>query len=128
MSSYFSMKTNKRKVTKSLNCVKEFLRRFDLANGKYLSIFLGAFARIVKVSHFAQVINFRERAHGKIHSRKVDKNNRIYVSFFFFCFSTTAKQRLLSLLQRSIKNKLSLSWSCLCFSLCRTFRYNRTRG
>ena len=65
MSSYFSMKTNKRKVRKCLNCVKEFSGRFDLANGKYSSIFLGVFARIVKVTHFRQVINFRERAHGK---------------------------------------------------------------
>ena len=61
------MKTNKRKVRKYLNCVKEFSRRFDLANRKYLSIFLGFFARIVKVTHFALVINFRERAHRKTH-------------------------------------------------------------
>ena len=37
--------------------------RFDLTNGKYLSIFLGAFTIIVKVTHFAQVINFCERAY-----------------------------------------------------------------
>ena len=37
--------------------------RFDLTNGKYLSIFLGAFARIAKVTHFAQVTNFCERAY-----------------------------------------------------------------
>ena len=30
--------------------------------GKWLSIFLGVF---VKVTYFAQVINFREKAHGK---------------------------------------------------------------
>ena len=41
MSNYCSMKTNKRKVRKSLKCVKEYLRRFDLKNGKYLSVFLG---------------------------------------------------------------------------------------
>ena len=58
MSSYFFMKRNKKKFKKCVNCVKEFLRRFDLANGKYLSIFLGVFARIVKVTHFAQVTNF----------------------------------------------------------------------
>ena len=40
MSSYFSMKPNKRKVRKCLKCVKKFSRRFDLTNGKYLSIFL----------------------------------------------------------------------------------------
>ena len=32
--------------------MKEFSHRFDLANGKYLSIFLGVFARIVKVTHY----------------------------------------------------------------------------
>ena len=42
---------------------------------------------------------FRERAHGKIHPRKVDKNNR---EFTFF-FKTTAKQSLLSLLQHTAK-------------------------
>ena len=45
MSSYFSMKTNKRKVRKCLKYTKEFSRRFDMGNGKYLSIFLGVFAR-----------------------------------------------------------------------------------
>ena len=33
------MKTKKRKVTKCLKCMKEFSRRFDLVNEKYLSIF-----------------------------------------------------------------------------------------
>ena len=47
------------KIRKWLKCVKEFSYRFDLANGKYLSIFLRVFARIVKDQHFAQVINFR---------------------------------------------------------------------
>ena len=45
------MKTNKRKVRKCLKCVKQSSRRFDLANGKYLSILLGLFARIVKITH-----------------------------------------------------------------------------
>ena len=72
--------------------MKEFSSRFDLANGKYLSIFLAVFARIVKVTHFAQVINFREKAHGKTHPRKIDKNNRIYVSFVVVFFNTTAKK------------------------------------
>ena len=83
MSSYFSIKTKKRKVRKCLKCVKEFLHRFDFANGKYLSIFLGVFARIVRVTHFAQAINYCERAHGKIYPCKADKNNR---EFTFFCF------------------------------------------
>ena len=39
MSSYFSMKTNKRQVRKWLKCEKGFLPRFDLANRKYLSTF-----------------------------------------------------------------------------------------
>ena len=42
---------------------------------------------------------FRERAHGKIHPRKLDKSNR--ESTFFF--KTTAKQSLLSLLQHTAK-------------------------
>ena len=52
-------KQNKCKEMPKCICMKEFLRRFDLANGKYLSIFLGVFARIVKVTNFAQVINSR---------------------------------------------------------------------
>ena len=59
------MKTNKRKIRKCLKYVKEFWRRFDSANGKYFSIFIGAFARIVKVTHFAHVASFCERAHRK---------------------------------------------------------------
>ena len=51
---------------KCLMRVKEYSPRFDLANEKYLSIFLRVCARIVKVTHFAQVINFPERAHGKV--------------------------------------------------------------
>ena len=86
MSSYFLMKTNKIKFWKCLKCVKEFSRRFDLVNVKYLSIFLGFFAKIVKVTHFAQVIKFLERAHGKIDPRKVDKNNRESTFPLFFCF------------------------------------------
>ena len=77
--------------------MKEFSRRFDLANVS----FLGVFARIVKVTHFAQVINFREIPHGKIHPHKVDKNNRESAFFCFYCcfiFDATAKQSLLSLL------------------------------
>ena len=57
-----------------LECVKEFLHRFDLRNGKYFSIFQGAFARIVKVTHFAQVISFFKMTHRRIHTCKVDKN------------------------------------------------------
>ena len=45
VSSYFSMKTNKRKVRKCFNCMKEFLHKSDLANGKYLSILLGFFSK-----------------------------------------------------------------------------------
>ena len=38
------MKTNNRKVKKSVKCSKRFSLRYDLENGKYLSIFLGIFA------------------------------------------------------------------------------------
>ena len=48
------MRTNKRKVRKCLKCVKEFSRRFDLENEEYMSIFLGVFGKIVKVTHFPQ--------------------------------------------------------------------------
>ena len=64
MSSYLSVETNRRKVRKCLRCVKEFSHRFDLENGKYLSTFLGVFARMVKVAHFALVINFCKRIYG----------------------------------------------------------------
>ena len=62
ISSFFPMKTNKRKDMKCRKYVKEFLHRFDLANEKNLSIFVGIFVRIVKVTHFAQVINFLRKA------------------------------------------------------------------
>ena len=54
----------------------------------------------MKVTHFVQVINFREMPHGKIHPSKVDKNNResAIFTFFFFFFDKTLKQSLLSLL------------------------------
>ena len=88
ISSYFPMKTNKRKVWK---------RRFDLANGKYLSLFLEVFARMVKVTHFAQVINFPERAQVKIHLRKVDKNNREYTfSLLLFFFQHNRKTKFIA--------------------------------
>ena len=91
-----------------------------MANGNFLSIFPGFFSRIVKVTHFFQVINFRKRAHGKIHPRKLDKNNRestfvCFVSSFLthhqnkvYCpfFNTTAK----------VKSLLSLLFCSLCFS------------
>ena len=89
MSNYFLMKVNKRKSWKCLKCVKEFSRKFYLANWKFLSIFLGVFARIAKVAHFAQVINFRERVHRKTHPCKVDKNNRESAFLFAFVFFST---------------------------------------
>ena len=78
------MKINKIKAMKCLKCVKEFSRRSDLVNGKYLSVFLGVFARIFKVTHFSKVINVCEQAHGKFHPRKVGKNNRESLFLFFF--------------------------------------------
>ena len=66
-------KTKQKKVKKCLKCMKEFWRRFDLADEKYLSSFLGAFARIVEVTHFAQIIDFSERAQGKDSPRKVNR-------------------------------------------------------
>ena len=53
--------------------MKELWCRFDLADDKYLSIFLGVFARIVKVTHFAQIIDFSERAQRKDSPRKVNR-------------------------------------------------------
>ena len=85
MSSYFLTKTNKRKVRKWLKREKIFSRRFEMANAKYFPIFPEVFARIVKVTHLAQVINFRERAHEKTHLCKVDKNKR-ESTFFSLCF------------------------------------------
>ena len=60
------------KQTKCFRSVKEFLHRFDSVNEKYLSIFLGVFPRIAKVTHFSQIINFCEGAHGKYHPLKVN--------------------------------------------------------
>ena len=50
------------------------------------NIFLRVFAIIAKVPHFSCIISFRERAHGKIHSRRVDKNNRESVFYLFWFF------------------------------------------
>ena len=119
------MKTNKRKVRKSLRCVKEFSRRFDLTNG----IFARGFARTVKVTDFAQVINFREKAHRKIHPQKEDKSNRESMNLLLFStqqqnkvycpfFNTTPKT----------KSFLSFLFCILCFSFFRIFRCNCTRG
>ena len=87
------------------------------------------FARIVKVTHFAQVINFRERAHGKIHPRKVDKSNR-ESTFLLFFFQHNSKTKFIapSSTQHQKQKSYCLPFSRLCFSLCRTFRYNCTRG
>ena len=76
MKLFFNKNKQKKKVRKCLRRVKEFLRRFDLASGKYLSIFHGFFARIFRVSHFAQAINFPGRFQGKVHPRKVNKTNK----------------------------------------------------
>ena len=56
---------------------------------------LAVFARIVKVTDFAQVINFREKAHGKIYPHKVNKYNRESMNlilFFVFCFFSIKQQ------------------------------------
>ena len=62
--------------------MKELLCRFDLANGKYLSIFLGVFARIVKVTHFAQVINFRTIEQKRNFTWKIE-NERHGINFLY---------------------------------------------
>ena len=60
------------------------MRRFDLANEKYLSIFLRIVARIVKVTHFVQVISFHKKAHGKVNPRKakrqIDKDGNTQIN------------------------------------------------
>ena len=84
-----------------------FSRRFDLLENIF-SIFQGVFARIVKVTHLAQVINFREMAHGKILQRKVDKNNceSTFLLLLLLFFSIQQQNKfLLSLLQTNSKNK-----------------------
>ena len=55
---------------------------------------LGVFSRIVKVTDFAQVINFRKRAHGKIYPRKVDKNNIESTFLLFSSFSTQQQNKV----------------------------------
>ena len=112
MSSYFSVKTSKRKVRKYLKCMKEFLRRFDLANGNYLSVFLGIFARIVKVTHFAQVAKFRERANRKMHPRKVGKNNREPT---FFCQQNSKTKFIVPFPTQQEKQKVYLPFLFVAF-------------
>ena len=120
MSSYFSMKTNKRKVKKRLQRMRKFSRRFDLVNGKYFSIFLGVFVRIVKVTHLAPVINFCEMAQGSIDQPKVDKNNRESTFFFFFFFfkKSSKKSFYCPFINTTAKTKSLFSFLLrnLCFS------------
>ena len=71
ISSYFSMKKNRTKVRKCIRCVKEFPHRFDLANGKYMSIFLRAFVKTVKDAHSAQVIPIFDEFHVKNWKQKI---------------------------------------------------------
>ena len=67
---------------------EKFSHRSDLVNG----IFARVFARIVKVTDFAQVINFRERTQGKIHPRKVNKNKRDSTNLLLFFGFFSAQQ------------------------------------
>ena len=74
----------------------------------------------MKVTYFSQVINFRKRAHGKIHSRKVDKNNResTFVFFLFF-FQHNSKTKFIatsSIQQQKQKIYSPLFFCSLCFS------------
>ena len=92
--------------------MKEFLRRFDLANGNYLSVFLGIFARIVKVTHFAQVAKFRERANRKMHPRKVGKNNREPT---FFCQQNSKTKFIVPFPTQQEKQKVYLPFLFVAF-------------
>ena len=78
MSSYFLAKTNKGKVRRRLKCVKEFSHRSNLANGKYLSLFLGVFARIVKISHFSQVLSFQAIEQKKNFTWKIENKKYLH--------------------------------------------------
>ena len=126
MSSYFSVKTNKGKVRKSLRCVTEFC--IDLTWG--MVFLIGVFARIVKVTDSTQVINFWEKTHGKIHPHKVDKNYRESMKLLFFFFSTQQQNKVYCpFFNTTPKTKSFLSFflCSICFSLYRIFRYNCTR-
>ena len=75
------MKTSKRKVRKYLKSMKTFSRKFDSANRKYLSVFPEVFERIFKVSHFAQVINFRTIEQNKYFTLKIVKKDIAWIFF-----------------------------------------------
>ena len=91
------MKTNKRKVKNALSVSMNFRVDFTWRLGN-ISQFPSGFCKNCQDFTFCSGY-FRERAHGKIHPRKLDKSNR--ESTFFF--KTTAKQSLLSLLQHTAK-------------------------
>ena len=57
--------------------------------------FLGVFAIIVKIKHFAQVINFLEIPHWKIHPRKIDENNRESAFFLLSFFRHNSKTKFI---------------------------------
>ena len=111
MSSYFWMKTNKKKLGNPLSAWRNFRINLTWQVGNTCQFF----ARIVQITHFAQVINFRERVHGKIHPRKVDKSNRESTFLLFFS-------------RQHQKQNVCLPFRSLWFTLCRTFRYNCTPG
>ena len=69
------------KVRKCLKCVKESSRRFDLANGKYLSIFL-RFLQELPRSHILLKLSIFERSNKKRFSREKSKTNGIAWIFF----------------------------------------------
>ena len=80
MSSYFSTKANKRKVSKYLTCLKEFLDGFDLV------IFLEVFARM---SHILLRLSIYVKGPCKVY-----KSNR-ESTFFCFCFQHNSKTKFI---------------------------------
>ena len=69
----FQGKQKEEKLLNALRTWRNFCVDLTLQFEIYLSIFLGVFARIVKVTYFAQVVNFSERVHRKVHPRKVNR-------------------------------------------------------
>ena len=75
------MKANKKKVRKYLKCVYEFSGRFDLANGKYLSIHI----TLKRIYNWEYIFQLNNEGGGKPHEKKTttrknenrQRNNRM---------------------------------------------------
>ena len=114
------MKTNKRKVWKCLKSVKEFSRRFDLANAKLMSVSSGFLQELSKLHIFLRLSIFVKCPTGKfIYARqiKIIENLHFFVFWsFFFQHNSKTKSIVPSLTHKTVKQLLSFVFCRICFT------------